>query len=42
MPRYRLTCTKTGRYFFYASLGQCQQAAANLGLKDYEIEEVAK
>lgn len=38
MTRWLLTCTKTGRFWRYASEGQCRQAAANLGLSDYTIE----
>jgi hypothetical protein len=40
--RFVLTCCKTGRFFRYASEGQCRRAALTLGWKDYEIHpEVA-
>jgi len=38
MPRFLLTCIKTGRFWRYASEGQARQAAKTLGLKDYVIE----
>lgn len=38
---WMLTCVKTGRFWRYASEGQCRNAARALGLKDYTIEKEA-
>jgi hypothetical protein len=40
MTRFILECSKTGRFWRYASEGQCRQAAKALGLVDYTIERV--
>ena len=40
MQRWLLTDTKSGRFWRYASEGQCRQAARSLGLVDYTLERV--
>lgn len=37
MTRWLLTCDRTGRFWRYASEGQCKRAAQHFGLKDYTI-----
>lgn len=39
--RWLLTDSKTGRFWRYASEGQCRHAARHLGLVDYTIEREA-
>lgn len=39
MRRFTLECIKTGRFWRFASEGQCRRAALAIGLKDYTIEE---
>lgn len=41
MTRWLLTDIKTGRFWRYASEGQCLQVARLKGLKDYTIEKEA-
>ena len=38
MTRFILSCTKTGRWWRYSSVGQRRQAARLYGLLDYTIE----
>jgi hypothetical protein len=40
MRCWLLTDTKTGRFWRYASEGQCRQAARTLGLVGYTMEQV--
>ena len=35
-----ITCTKTGRFWRFATEGQARRAVAHLGLKDYIMQRV--